>query len=146
MLRNPRFIAANTLVGLSFAALQGCGAVNDISPEERIDRSYSHAFINEEGTECFPETVDHSAVQTDLIDALKTNEKFDIDQLHGAFNSAGNINTILSAMHEKDGDPTDQYGHHPVQLGDTYEYCVNKKSGEIQPGDPDNFTTVSSRS
>lgn len=146
ILRNPRLIAANTLVGLSFAALQGCGVVGDMSPDTRIDNSYSQDFIDKDGTVCFPdEVVDHPAIQTDLIAALKTNEKLAIDQLHGAYSSAGNINTILSAKHEKNGDPTDKYGYNPVRLGDTYEYCVNEETGEIQPGNPDNFAIITAR-
>lgn len=142
ILRNPRFIAANTLVGLSFAALQGCGALSEASPQERINSSYNQSFIDQDGTECFSETVNHPSVIRDLQEALKTNEKLDIDQLHGARNSAGKINTILAAIHEMASHPTNTHGNYPVQPGDTYEYCVNEESGEIQPGDPTHFSVI----
>lgn len=141
-LRDKRFIAANTLAGLSLAALSGCGTIGDSSPESRIDRSYSQAFIDKDDTECFPETINHPSAIYDLKDALMTNEKLDIDQLHGAYNAGSNIQTILTAMHEQEGHSTDSTGNYHIQPGDTYEYCVNDDTGEIQPGNPADFSVI----
>lgn len=139
ILRNPRFIAANTLAGLTLAATSGCG-VSEQSFQDRIDASYSESFVNDPDTSCYEGIVDHTSIQKDLLDELQQRPWLDVDTLNGAYASAGNINTILEALHESAGAPKTSTGNYAVQPGDVYEFCV--KDDTIGAGNPMKFSSI----
>ena len=140
IIKNRRFIAANVLAGLTLAATSGCFATEEQSLQEKIDASYDSEFVDHPESICYDGIIDHPSAQEDLLDELQQRSWLDVDSLSGAYAAAGNINTILEALHESGDASESSNGNYPIQPGDTYEFCI--KDNTVGAGHPTRFTSI----
>ncbi len=144
ILSKPRLIAVGTFAGLTFAALNGCSGetTGTISPEveKTIEANYDKGFVEDDGTACYQEVLDHSSISVDLSHAVEDRPWLDMDNLSDDIPAtAEEINGTLEALHKEARHPQDASGNHPVQPGDVYSFCVNGPTDTLGAGDPINF-------